>query len=568
MVRAGTTVQRWILSAVCLLLAMPALADVVARVDRPVVDLNESFTLELTIETTTDIEPDLVVLEDSFYVGQVSMLTNTSIVNGDIRRSKTWSVALMPKSTGVQEIPAIRVGTEFSNPVRITVNEPTNAPPGEADVFVTSSVDVEEAFVQAQILYRIRIYRAVATRQPALREPTITGAEALIELAGDERQYEAMLGGRAYNVIERVIALYPQESGEIQISPARFEARVLKDGRITGRKVFESESHTINVLSIPAPPADYPNATWLPARDVQLSDEWSIPPDELEAGEPVTRIVTLSALGQIETQLPSIALPEVDGLNIYADQPELGRVLEGGGIRGVRKDQYAIIGLVGGELELPAVEIPWWDIEAGEWRVAELPARVLTVEGPVVAEPPIEAVTPLRPDEQPEVEAETPPAQVVVDTFWQRVAEILAVLWVLTLAGWWWSSQSRARKPREVREPQPPPLHKQQAQALKRARKAAIAGDAVEVRAAVLEWGRLQWQQNAPRSIGEIADRVAAPLSDELSRLSSASYGPNGGGFDGEALAQALKSPTIRAEHTVETSKETLPPLLPSGVAE
>ena len=562
------TVRCGLVSLACLLLAVPALADVVARVDRPIVDLNESFTLELTVDTSTDIEPDLAVLEDAFFVGQVSMLTNTSIVNGDIRRSKTWSIALMPKNTGVQEIPAIRVGSERSNPVRITVNEPTNAPPGEADVFVTSDVDVDEAFVQAQILYRIRIYRAVATRQPALREPTIAGAEALAELAGDERQYEAVLGGRAYNVIERVIALYPQESGEITISPARFEARVLKDGRITGRKVFESESHTIDVLSIPPPPDDYPTASWLPAHDVQLSEEWSIPPEELEAGEPVTRVVTLSALGQIETQLPSIGLPEVDGLNIYADQPEFGRVLEAGGIRGVRKDQYAIIGLAGGEIELPAVEVPWWDVESGEWRVATLPARALMVRGPEVAAPPPEAVTPLVPEERAEAVAESAPAQVVVDTFWQRVAEVLAVLWLLTLAGWWWSSQSRARKPRAAREPPAPPVHKQQAQALKRARKAAIAGDATEVRATVLEWGRLQWKGSTPRSIGEIADRVAPPLSDALRALSSASYGPNGGGFDGAALAQALKSPTIRTEHTVEQSREALPPLMPPGVVD
>ena len=368
-----------------------ASAAVTARVDRPTVDLNESFTLEVVVDSNTDLEPDLTVLREQFYVGQVSKLSNTSIFNGDIQRSLTWSVALMPKNTGVQYIPAIEVGNEQSNPVRIVVNEPTNAPPGEADVFVTSEVDIEETFVQAQILYRIRVYRAVATRQPALREPTITGAEALIELAGEERQYESVLNGRAYNVVERVIALYPQESGEIEISPARFEARVLRDGRITGRKVFESESHKVTVLPIPAPPADLPNAAWLPARDVQLSEEWSQPPDEMEAGEPVTRVVTLSALGQIETQLPTIEAPEVDGLNVYADMPELSRVIEADGIRGVRRDQYAIIGLVGGELELPQLEVPWWDTEAGEWRVATLPARTLSVAGgeppPVIEEP-------------------------------------------------------------------------------------------------------------------------------------------------------------------------------------
>jgi hypothetical protein len=200
-------ILNWVPVTLLLLVSATASATVTARVDRPTVDLNESFTLEIIVDSNTDLEPNLVPLEESFFVGQVSKLSNTSIFNGEIRRSLTWTVALMPKKTGVQEIPPITIGAEKSAPVRITVNEPTNAPPGEADVFVTTEVDLEETYVQAQILYRIRIYRAVATRQPALREPTITGVEALVELAGDERQYEAVLNGRAYNVIERVIAV-------------------------------------------------------------------------------------------------------------------------------------------------------------------------------------------------------------------------------------------------------------------------------------------------------------------------------------------------------------------------
>ena len=541
-------------------------AAVTARVDRPTVDLNESFTLEVIVDSNTDLEPDLTVLQDDFYVGQVSKLSNTSIFNGDIRRSLTWSVALMPKKTGVQYIPAIEVGTEQSNPVRIVVNEPVDAPPGEADVFVTSEVDVNQTYVQAQILYRIRIYRAVATRQPALREPSITGAEALVELAGDERQYESVLNGRAYNVIERVIALYPQQSGEIEISPARFEARVLRDGRITGRKVFESESHRITILPIPAPPADRPDAAWLPARDVQLSEEWSRPPDEMTAGEPVTRIVTLSALGQIETQLPSIEVPDVEGLNVYADMPELGRAIEADGIRGVRKDQYAIIGLVGGELELPQLEVPWWDIEAGEWRVAILPSRTLTVKGgeppPVLEEPavvvaPTEAAPPV-----PAMNAD-PAAALAATSFWQRLAEGLAVLWILTLAAWWWSSRSRPRQARELRAPEEPPVHKQQKELIKAARQAASNGDGAGARTALLKWARLQWPEQGPRSLGDIADRVAEPLADELRRLSAASYSADGGRWDGVKLASALRSITLVTRKEDAAERELLPPLMP-----
>jgi hypothetical protein len=409
-------------------------------------------------------------------------------------------------------------------------------------------------------LYRFKVYRAVATRQEGRRDPGITGAEVLIERAGEERSYEAILNGRAYNVIERVLAIYPQSSGEISISPARFEARVLRDGRITGRKVFESEAHTVNVLPIPAPPADFPNADWLPARDVQLSEEWSREPNEVAAGEPVTRKVTVSALGQIETQIPSLDPPEIEGMNVYEDKPDLSRQFEAAGIRGVRRDQYAMIGVRGGPVEVPKLELPWWDIEAGEWRVATLPSRtieILAAEVEAVVAPPTEAQTATdTPDNAENAQ------QLLSDDFWKRASQLIAAAWLLTIVAWWWSSRERVREPRE---PEAPPIHKQQAKFLKAARKAATAGDKVAVRAALLEWARLEWPDDSPRSIGDIAQRVAAPLSDELQLLSSSSYSGAASEWDGSELAKAMRSiHTLTADNKVTTA-EPLPPLMPPG---
>lgn len=562
MVMRKGKLYRKVFAGLCGLLVVisNANADVTARVDRSSVDLNESFMLEIMLDTNIDMEPDLTVLDDDFYRGQVSQLSNTSIMNGQIRRSRTWTIALMAKATGRQEIPAITVGNEQSAPISITINEPTNAPPGEADVFITSEVDQTEAYVQSQILYRFKVYRAVATRQEGRRDPGITGAEVLIERAGEERSYEAILNGRAYNVIERVLAIYPQSSGEISISPARFEARVLRDGRITGRKVFESEAHTVNVLPIPAPPADFPNADWLPARDVQLSEEWSREPNEVAAGEPVTRKVTVSALGQIETQIPSLDPPEIEGMNVYEDKPDLSRQFEAAGIRGVRRDQYAMIGVRGGPVEVPKLELPWWDIEAGEWRVATLPSRtieILAAEVEAVVAPPTEAQAATdTPDNAENAQ------QLLSDDFWKRASQLIAAAWLLTIVAWWWSSRERVREPRE---PEAPPIHKQQAKFLKAARKAATAGDKVAVRAALLEWARLEWPDDSPRSIGDIAQRVAAPLSDELQLLSSSSYSGAASEWDGSELAKAMRSiHTLTADNKVTTA-EPLPPLMPPG---
>ncbi len=532
------------------------LAEVTARIDRPAVDLNESFILELVVDTNIDAEPDLTVLDEKFYRGQLSQLSNTSIINGQIRRSRTWSIALMAKSVGRQEIPAITIGNESSSPISITINEPANEPPGEADVFITSEVDQTEAYVQSQVLYRFKVYRAVATRQEGRRDPEFTGVEVLVERAGDERSYEAILNGKAYNVIERVLAIYPQSSGEISISPARFEARVLRNGRITGRKVFESESHTITVLPIPAPPADYPDAAWLPARDVRLSEEWSREPGEIAAGEPVTRKVTISVLGQIETQIPALEPPVVEGMNVYADKPDLSRLFEAEGIRGVRREQYAMIGFRGGLVEVPAVEVPWWDIETREWRVARLPSRTIRVEAPetIVVAPPVA--------EQESAPEEAGESAMLPDGFWKRVSELIAAAWLLTVIAWWWSSRERHR---QIREPEPAPIYKQQARFVRAAKKAAMAGDKAGVRAALVEWGRLQWPDDAPRSVGELAARVTSPLRDELRTLSATSYGTTAGEWNGSALAQALRSINIVMEHDEVAVDDPLPPLMPPG---
>ena len=548
----------WLVAALLIVSAAPSLAAVVARVDRPSVELNESFLLEVTVDASTDLEPDLSPLDTDFYRGRISELSNTTIVNGQIRRSVTWSVPLMAKSTGTLTIPPISVGSESSQPVTIEVTEPKTAPPGEADVFVTSEVDQAEAYVQSQILYRIKVYRAVQTRQPTLRNPEIAGAETLVELSGDDRSYEAILNDKPYNVHERVMAFYPQESGEISISAARFEARVLRDGRITGRKVFDSTPHTVVVKPIPAPPAEYPDAAWLPARDVQLSEDWSREPDAIDVGEPVTRHVTISALGQLETQIPALPAPQIDGMNVYGDKPDLSREIEAEGIRGIRRDQYALIGVRGGSVEVPDLVVPWWNIETEQWQVARLPGRSIEVRGTAAVVP----------DSQPPSAAEPAPVDATEpvllpqagDGRWKLATQVLGVLWLVTAAGWWWSSRDRQRVPRE---PAPPPIYKQQAKFVKAARKAATAGDAVGVKAALLQWGRLEWPDNPPRSVGEFASRVTAPLSDELASLSAASYGRGDRQWNGSALASALRKITPLPNATTSAADDPLPPLMP-----
>ena len=537
---------------------LPVNAAVIASIDRPDVELNESFTLKITVDTAIDVEPDASALEEDFYVGTRSQLSNTTIVNGQISRSRTWTYVLMARREGNLTIPPVRIGAEQSEPVPIKVTPPSTTVPGEADIFVTTEVDHDESFVQAQVLYRVKVYRAVATRQPRLSEPGISGVEVLVESAGEERSYESILNGKAYNVVERVYALFPQESGTVSIAPARFEARVLRSGRITGRKIFESDAIEVDVKPIPPPPEGFPDAVWFPARSVTLTEDWSREPGSLPAGEPITRHVTVTAVGQLSTQIPVIEPATSDNIKVYPDKPEFRDTAGPDGISAVRRDQYAIIGVSAGDVALPAVELPWWNIDAGEWEVANLPAASLTIlpSATTVVQPP-------SPSE--ETEAAASPAadvQVVYVDFWRYVSAGLGGIWLLTIIAWWWS---RRPEPGAPAEPAPPPIHKQQSKLLKAARKAAADGDADGVKSALLAWGRLEWPDDAPRSLGAMASRVGLPLSSQLQSFCKATYGPNRDPWDSDALAKSLRSITVLREDAPDRPADTLPPLTPVG---
>lgn len=531
-------------------------AAVVASVDRTDVQLNESFTLDVTVDTAIDTEPASAPLLNDFYIVSRSTVSNTTIVNSEISRSRTWTYVLMAKEAGEFVIPPLVVGNEKSNPVRITISPVAQSLPGKSDIFVVTEVDHRETFVQAQVLYTVKVYRAVATRQPRLSEPDISGVDVLVELAADDRSYDSLIDGKNYNVVERVYALFPQASGDVSIAPALFEARVLRNGRITGRMVFKSNAIDIEVKPIPPPPDDFPDAAWFPAKSVELSEEWSREPESLRAGEPITRRITVTATGQLSTQIPVIEPVEPDGIKVYPDKPEL-RVSAGpAGILATRTDQYALIAVEPGNVRLPLQSLPWWNIEEGEWQVATLPPHTIEIlpSADVLPEP--AAVSAPAADE-----ATAGGTLVVHSAFWRHVSELLACVWILTLLTFWWLRRESAKP--AVNEQKTPSLRKQQATFIKAARQGAKNGNAQEVKSALLNWGRLQWPDNAPRSIGELGARVPEPLSTELKTLSQASYGPVRESWDSAGLVTALRSIKTNVSDREGENAERLPPLMP-----
>ena len=530
----------------------PLWASVTASIDRNKVELNETFTLKIIVDSAIDLEPDASPLEKDFYVGTRSQLTNTTIINGAISRNRTWSYALMPKRSGNITIPPVIVGNQQSQPINIIIAPQSESVLGRADIFISAEVDSERGFVQAQNIFRIKIYRNVQTRQPRLYEPEIKGVETVIEIVGDDRNYESIIDGKTYDVIERVYALFPQESGSLLIEPIRFEARILQNGTITGRRNYQSKEINIDILPIPSPPVNYPNAAWLPAKNLEISEEWSRDLLNLKSGEPITRQITITATGQLSTQLPVIDYQNND-LKIYPDKPKLIDFINADDMVASRIDQYAVIGSNPGEVELKSIQLPWWDINEETWKFATISNRSINikpsdddlVENEIV---------------QQENLSEISTSQNNSD-YWKNISGVLAAIWIFTILVWFYSKPLKMKK--KMKSEISP--HKKQEKLLRHAKKLASSGDIENFKQIIIEWAKFQWPHKKPLSLEHLASRVGDPLKSELRNLAYLAYGPNKSkNWNGQLMAKALKNISLSGENNTHKTQSSLPPLMPN----
>jgi len=525
---------RWIVAATATLLLVPALAlaSVTATVDRRDIRINESFTLKVQIGGDLTGEPDLSVLEEDFDVLSENRTSSTTMVNRRVSRSRTWTVSLMAKRTGELTVPAFTVDGESSEPITVTVEDLEEAPPGEAEIFLVAEVDARETWVQAQVVYSVKIFVGVSSRQPRLVQPTFDGVEVLVQPFDDDRRYESVIGGRTYTVLERRYALFPQASGTLEIGRARFEARLLDQGMRTVRKVFTSDPVSVEVQPIPASPPGYPDAAWLPAIDVSLDDEWEPAAGPVTAGEPVARRIELRATGLLANQLPGLDLPVPDGVRSYSDQPELETLGVEQGVLGIRRESFALVASEAGQVGFGALEVPWWDVRAGEWKIATLPPHTLEVLPGAVSESP--------PPPEPPAGMQPAPSA-ATDGFWYRTSLILAGGWLLTLVGWWYSRRTR-RAPRRPREPREAPRFRQESRRLKAVKEACGRGDTAAATEALLAWAAVRWPEAPPRSLGELAERLPEAAADEIETLNRSRYGESMSTWDGRALGRRLEA--------------------------
>jgi hypothetical protein len=523
-------------------------ATLTANVDRKEITENDSFRLFLRYDEQIGLgQPELTELKQDFRVLSQQKANQFRSMNGKTVSFTEWTLVLSPLKTGELIIPGIEFKGQKSQPIKVSVNTLPDSVKEQIakEFFFDIDVDTRSTYVQGQILYTEKLYYTVNHEDATLSELKVT--DAMVIPLGDVRQYTTTVSGQRMGVYERRFAIFAEDSGEVVIPGQKFSANVVNSyNRWSRGRPVSVVAKPINI-KVKARPASYPQAPWLPSNKVVVEDRWSKPNDEWQVGEPVTRTILITANGLSGSQLPSIALPIVDGLKYYPDQSEYNDQSDNQGIQGSAQQSLAIVPTKSGRIIIPEVRIPWWNLSKNKLEYAILPAQTIqvaeAVAGNKTASSQVSA-TPLS-------LGSSDTAATNQSGLW-IIATLLLLLSNIITAFLLW--RGKAPKKETKIEAAKPSQH------LKHLKKACQNNDANDIRQHLKNWAQEEYQVSNLEQLGKVFNDIA--LSNAINELDSYLYqARDNSAFNGQIVWNSLSQAIKKKSSKGKPDKQGLKPL-------
>jgi len=361
--------------------------------------LESYLQIVVRIDGSQDVAPpNMSALTQNFKVEYSGPSSQIMIINGKITKSKSFIYYLYPKQTGSFEIPPIKLsirGTDYTTqPETIEVVEKLAQPKAptqpqalpsmaqeleevvrlEDKLFLNLRVPKNDYYINEQILVKVMLFVSeLAVRIPQL--PVLENIGFLQEPFDKPDQYQEVLRGKRFDIIEFDTTLYPTRTGDLVLGPTTLDGNMMVERRnsanpyrgsrslfnddffssffsVTEKRPFhlESEVVQINVHTLPeeGKPSEFSGAVGNYTFDVQIDSF------DVTVGDPIILIMKVQGKGNLNT----VKFPKfLDQKNFKIYDPNIKEEGDAKTLEQViipRNDQVT---------ELPALQFSYFDTE-------------------------------------------------------------------------------------------------------------------------------------------------------------------------------------------------------------
>jgi tetratricopeptide (TPR) repeat protein len=364
-----------------------------SQVDQTRIGPQETVSFLITVDGGEG-EVDLTPLID-FQILSSGTQSSRSYVNGKWKHHVIYQYILMPKKSGVLEIPALTVVREKEKTktqgIKILVSE---ADPGQGSrsFFAKASMSSPEIVLGQQAVYTLKLYSAQAFAGASFDPPGFEG------LAANEltqwKKYTQNIKGQTFMVNEIKFLVQGESIGTFDIEPAVFVAQK-KVSRSRRRSAFDSifddpffntsptkpvkvVSNRVPLTVVPLP--EYSGDTPFSGLVGQFTMGMTLDKNQIKVGESATLTITIQGVGNImDAGVPSLNL-DAERFKVYEDSPKEYIQATEDGFAGKKVFKQALVPNIPGDVSIPSLSLPFFDVESGSYKTIStdpIPLKVM-----------------------------------------------------------------------------------------------------------------------------------------------------------------------------------------------
>lgn len=327
--------------------------------------------------------------------GSFSIPAATVVADGNQMISNAVSIKVLPKDQAAAANSGSSSGgssSSGSNAAQPSASTSSGNSISNEDLFITGTATKTNVYEQEAFLLTYKIYTLVDLRGfDNVKLPDFKGFHSQeVELPNNQKWDLEHYKGRNYHTtVYRQFVLFPQQSGELVIEPARFDASVAKmvrsadpfDAFFNGgsnfveiKKPLNTPRLTINVKPLPTgKPAGFSGGVG----DYSISS--SISTQKLKTNDAVTIKLIISGTGNMRlVSNPEVKFPE--DFEIFEPKVENNVRLTREGLTGNKVIEYLAIPRHAGTYTIPAVNFSYFDLKSGGYKTLKTDEFKIEVE--------------------------------------------------------------------------------------------------------------------------------------------------------------------------------------------
>ncbi|MGI9873955.1 BatD family protein [Vibrio chagasii] len=538
--------------------SFPALAaTAVASVSQNSVTKDQVFLLRVaTDEKVSSDALDLTTLQQDFYVGTPSFGTSMRIVNGSRSVSSEWNISLAPLRLGKVQIPSFDIEGAKTKPITINVAVNKAAPTQHDMAEFQLNLSKDSLYPQEVAELDVKLIIKADPRRlqdPKIAPPSSQGLD--VEPIGESKQFQDVLNGQEVTVVQQSFRISSQKAGQFKLNgPKLTGAVVYSTNNSSTTRLFQLDTpvETLDV-TVKEVPQGY-QGEWLPTSNFKLIQQWSDSQGneltankelagekqaiEMEAGDSLTRTITMTASNLTQHQLPKLNITYPKSVRVYEEKPQFGTTKSGDAVVVYKQ---VLIPKEAGNISLPDVSQAWFNTDAQSEQTSKALGLELAVTASdrVVSSAPSVASVPLQ---------QASPTVINVDNpgFWPYLTALFAALWLVSsaMAFYFWS-----RRGKITQSKRPEQRTSNTEEALVTALK---AHDGVMIRTLFEQWKA----ENT-----DLSDETLETIETELTKLNQSLYGEAGSSaqtWSPELAIKTVKKPKKVASKKHNSSLEKL----------